>query len=66
MKTQNILNVYVLNAETKKKTLPIMYWLLKMRQNSTGARFTIASKICFTKQISKFFSNDFEPAHCQI
>ena len=33
-----------------------MYWIHKMHKNPTAACFIIASKICSTKQISKYVS----------
>ena len=50
----------------KEKTLVIMYWIPQMHKNPTGARFIIASKICFTKQFSKFVSNIFKLVYYQI
>ena len=32
----------------KAKTVPMMYWIPKTRENPTGARFIIVSKICST------------------
>ena len=67
MKTQNILNVWVLKSQKKKKkTLPIMYWTPKRDKNQTGARFINAPKICSTKQISKSISNVFKLVFSKI
>ena len=45
----------------KEKTLPIMYCIFKMDKNPIDASFITASKICFTKQISKSVSNILSP-----
>ena len=50
----------------KEKALPTMSCTPKMHKNSTGASFIIASKMCFTKQISKFISNPFILIYFQI
>ena len=33
----------------KEKTLSVMYWVPKIYENPTGARFIIASKTCSAK-----------------
>ena len=50
----------------QEKTLSIMYWIPKMHKNPTGANSIIASKICFTKQISKSVSNVLKLVQFQI
>ena len=50
----------------KEKSLPIMYLILKMHKNPAGAHFIIASRICYTKQISKSVSNVFKLVCSQI
>ena len=67
MKIQNILNIWCLKSQKKKKTLTIIWWIPKMPKNPTGAPFIIASKnICFTKQIFKSISNAFKLIYSQI
>lgn len=43
-----------------------MYWIPKLHKNPARARFIIASKICFNKQISKSVSNVFKLIYAQI
>ena len=43
-----------------------MRWIPKMHKNPVGAHFIIASKICATKQISKFVSNVFKFVYSHI
>ena len=50
----------------EEKTLPIIYWIPKMHKNPTGANSIFASKICFTKQISKSVSNVLKLEYFQI
>ena len=49
----------------KEKAQPIMHWIFTIDNNTTGARFNIASKICSTKQISKSVSNVFKMVYSQ-
>ena len=50
----------------KEKAQPITHWIFTIDNNTTGARFNIASKICSTKQISKSVSNVFKLIYSQI
>ena len=65
MKTQNVLNVSVSKSQKEIKHLQSI-WIPEMHKNPTGARFTIVSKICSTKQISKSVSNVFKLIYSQI
>ena len=41
-----------LEVQNDFKTLPIMYWLLKIDKTSTRAKFIVTSKKCSTKALS--------------
>ena len=55
MKTESILNVWVLKTQkNKKKRLPIMYWPPKMQKNPAGELFIIISYALQNKFLNLF------------
>ena len=57
---------YGLKIEEGEKTLPIMYWTLKIYYTPSRARFIVSSAKCSTKPISRLVSNAFKLIFNQI
>ena len=55
-----------LKLDEGQKTLPTMYWTLKMHYTPSRARFIVSSAKCSTKPISRVVSNAFKVIFNQI
>ena len=55
-----------LQVQNYFKTLPIMYWLPKMHQTRTGARFILVSRKCSTIALSRAVTKTFKLIFTQI
>ena len=54
------------NNDNQFNYLPCIYWLPKMHQILSGARFIIAGKKCINKQLSKHITSVFKLCYSQI
>ena len=54
------------NNDEEFNCLSCIYWLPKMHQIPSGARFIIAGKKCINKQLSKHFTSPFKLCYSQI
>ena len=59
-KNENYCQIFDHKLTDKDRSVPIMYWLLKLHKIPIEARFIIAFKNCSTKPLSGVFSKSFK------